>query len=385
MNLTKTFSVPMYGITAVLLLGCQLAALEPEPEASRSAEDPLNATYAIEGKGMTLQDGRWEKSIEPGSATKLRTEVFGAPAFGDLDGDGDEDVALFLVHDPGGSGTFYYVAAALNQDGRYQGTQAVLLGDRILPQDLEIRNNLILARYQDRKPQEPMSAEPRVETLLTLSLKGDRLSALEPLAAGEQVMEGWVTLGHEVRSFQGCAPGVEYWLAGESPALPEIKEEYRRARAAAKPYTPLFMLLAGSATKLPAGGFGADYPATFLASQLVAVRPAGSCLSDRIVVTAPLPGESIRSPLTIRGRARGTWFFEGDFPVVLQDRSGTVIARGFVKATGKWMTRAFVPFTGTLEFTKPKAFDRGLLVFKKDNPSDRKDLDAEMSFRVFLE
>jgi hypothetical protein len=45
---------------------------------------------------------------------------------------------LLITHDPGGSGTFYYVAAAINVNKRYQGTNAVLLGDRIAPMDIGI-------------------------------------------------------------------------------------------------------------------------------------------------------------------------------------------------------------------------------------------------------
>jgi len=67
-----------------------------------SAIDPLNATYGV--------DGRREVQAAPGAMTKIATFVFGKPVFGDLDGDGDDDAALFLVQQPGDNGTFYYVA-----------------------------------------------------------------------------------------------------------------------------------------------------------------------------------------------------------------------------------------------------------------------------------
>ena len=85
------------------------------------AADPLNASYRIEGQEIQLVNGRSEVEAAPGSATKIRTLVFGNPVYGDLDGDGVEDSALLLVHDPGGSGTFYYAAASLRVDGRVQG------------------------------------------------------------------------------------------------------------------------------------------------------------------------------------------------------------------------------------------------------------------------
>ena len=59
---------------------------------------------------------------------------------------------------------------------------------------------------------------------------------------------------------------------------------YKEALPDARPYTPLFMVLAGKIVETPRDGFGADYEAAFLATELVAVRPEGNCLSDSIVV-----------------------------------------------------------------------------------------------------
>ena len=94
-----------------------------------------------------------------------------------------------------------------------------------------------------------------------------------------------------------------------------------------------------------------------------------------IAVDTPTTGTIISSPLTLTGEAKGFWYFEATAPVELLDWSGTVIATGFVTATGDWMTVDFVPFTGTLSFVSPYApgdpiaWKQGSLVFKKDNPS----------------
>ncbi len=49
------------------------------------------------------------------------------------------------------------------------------------------------------------------------------------------------------------------------------------------------------------------------------------------------------------------------------------------------MTKNFVPFTETLSFLKPEQGERGALVFKKDNPSDRRELDDAMAIPVFFQ
>ena len=95
--------------------------------------------------------------------------------------------------------------------------------------------------------------------------------------------------------------------------------------------------------------------------------------ADLIVVNSPKEGELISSPLTVKGSARGTWYFEASFPGFLVDWDGKIIAQGVAQAKSDWMTADFVPFEVTLQFETPTPGDpsvnRGALILKKDNPS----------------
>ncbi len=91
--------------------------------------------------------------------------------------------------------------------------------------------------------------------------------------------------------------------------------------------------------------------------------------SEPVVLDEPDSGASITSPLTVRGRAKGTWFFEASFPVVLTDAAGVVIAQVPAQAQSDWMTPEFVPFEATLAFSSQPSGSRGFVVLKKDNPS----------------
>lgn len=95
----------------------------------------------------------------------------------------------------------------------------------------------------------------------------------------------------------------------------------------------------------------------------------GFIADDVIRVTAPTVGASVSSPLTVTGTARGTWYFEASFPVVLTDANGTIIAQKPAQAQGDWMTTEFVPFTVTLTFPHQTPGSHGTLILKKDNPS----------------
>ena len=149
-----------------------------------SAADPRNATYMVDGRQVSLNDGRCETEAAPGSASRIATVVFGKPVAGDLDGDGDEDAALFLMHSPGGSGTFYYVVVSINDGGGYRGTNAVLLGDRISPLQIGIRDGVVVVDYADRRPDDPMAAPPSVGKTKYLILHNGCLTEMMPHGEG---------------------------------------------------------------------------------------------------------------------------------------------------------------------------------------------------------
>jgi hypothetical protein len=348
------------------------------------ATDPLNATYIVEGQKIRLIDGRSETESAPGSAIKVITSVFGKPVYGNIDGGSGADAALILTYNPGGSGTFYYVAAALNVNGFYLGTRAILLGDRVAPQNVSVSNGVIVANYADRRRDEPMAASPSVGKSKYLVLERNVLKNKAPLTEGEEVLDGWVTIGHEVRSLVPCSQARALWLPGNSPALNEVVAAYRKALPGPMPYTPLFMTLSGKIAAPISDGFGADYEASFFTTQLVRVFPQGNCKSDLIYVDSPLPGSRVASPLRIRGHARGKWFFEGDFPVILSDANGKFIAQGYATAKNGWMTEMLVPFESVIKFKPPGSGSKGTLVLKKDNPTGRPEFDDALEIQVFF-
>lgn len=108
-------------------------------------------------------------------------------------------------------------------------------------------------------------------------------------------------------------------------------------------------------------------------------------LNDLIKLEQPLPDQRISSPVKIKGQARGNWFFEGDFPVILTDWDGKIIAQGYATAKSDWMTEEFVPFAASLEFTKPALYDRGSLILQKDNPSGLPENDQVLEITVYFE
>jgi hypothetical protein len=89
---------------------------------------------------------------------------------------------------------------------------------------------------------------------------------------------------------------------------------------------------------------------------------------DLITLDTPLPQGSVQSPLTLSGKARGSWYFEASFPVTLYDANHKLLAQVAAQAQGDWMTNEYVPFVATLTFNLPSTAT-GTLVLERDNPS----------------
>jgi len=127
-----------------------------------------DATYLINGKLAKLDNGVSVIDNDKYGLSQTVTLYFGEDVMGDLDGDGKPDVAFIVTQngkenakgDDNVGDTLYYAVAAIKTAKGYVGTNGVLLGDGIAPQDLEIKNGIITAIYKDRQIGDPMSAAP---------------------------------------------------------------------------------------------------------------------------------------------------------------------------------------------------------------------------------
>ena len=108
---------------------------------------------------------------------------------------------------------------------------------------------------------------------------------------------------------------------------------------------------------------------------------ADAVASADVVIDTPQSGDLVSSPLTVKGRARGFWFFEATLPVALKDQSGAALVRQAAQARGEWMTEDYVEFEVVLEFAAPSA-EAGELVIEKDNPSGLPANDASFAVPV---
>lgn len=158
--------VLILGAIALLIV---LAGPHQQAPVLQDTTSYLDSTYTVEGVPVALVHG------VATSTESVVTREFGGGALADINGDSKNDAALILVQSPGGSGTFYYAAAALGNGTGYTGTNAILLGDRIAPQTMQIKDGRMIVNYAERKPSEPMTTQPSVGVSRYFKIVGPNL------------------------------------------------------------------------------------------------------------------------------------------------------------------------------------------------------------------
>lgn len=137
---------------AVILMSVGIMWIDDKTPTRSVAFDPMHdGTFVIGGKSVTLKSG-YSEVANLGSSSKTITRYFGNDATGDINGDGRIDRAFLITQEMGGSGTFFYVVGLLDTPAGNVGTDGVLLGDRIAPQNTSIDSKgTVLVNYADRK------------------------------------------------------------------------------------------------------------------------------------------------------------------------------------------------------------------------------------------
>ena len=140
-----------------------------------------NAEYTVEGPASgkaKLVNGVYEEPIAKSSAKVVVTLQSGA-ATGDLEGNGIQDAAAVLTVQTGGTGTFYYLFAVLNDRGTPKPIASTKLGDRIKLNALTIQGGEIVVDMVTQGPKDSM-AKPTLAVISKYKLLGSQLVSTTP-------------------------------------------------------------------------------------------------------------------------------------------------------------------------------------------------------------
>ena len=140
-------------------------------------EQLKNAEYLSEwptGGKAKLTDGTFFEPYEPGAASGVRLTLSEHVAFGDLHVDEIPDAAVVLYVSGGGSGTFRYLAAVVNEGGQPRHVASAFLGDRVKVESLAIQDGEIVVQMIGHGPDDPLCC-PTQEVRRAFQLIGDTL------------------------------------------------------------------------------------------------------------------------------------------------------------------------------------------------------------------
>ena len=146
-------------------------------------EDLEELTLEIAGEVVQLDGG--SATISYGGASETVFTLQNRVVQGDLDGDGDEDFVAHIVEHSPGSGVFHLIVPVMDDAGRPVVGQTVGLGDRIVVDDITVKDGSIEVVIFDRAPDEPFTVITRrttLDVLLTRSAPLVRVVDIEPVA-----------------------------------------------------------------------------------------------------------------------------------------------------------------------------------------------------------
>jgi hypothetical protein len=90
-----------------------------------------------------------------------------------------------------------------------------------------------------------------------------------------------------------------------------------------------------------------------------------------ITVDQPQPEGEIEDPVTVTGKARGYWYNEGIFTVLIIDASGYTVGEGQAQADEKWTTTNFVNFTASVPIYSTPRAKTGVMRLKRTDQSGK--------------
>jgi len=137
-----------------------------------------NASYQLDlaaSGTVTLTNGEYREPVAADSASELVVTLTDQVATGTING--QYAVAAVLTADPGGSGTFYYLALFTAGDAGLVNVATTPLGDRVIVNSLNITQNTVVVDMVQAGPDDALCC-PTEHVMNVYELQGEELVLL---------------------------------------------------------------------------------------------------------------------------------------------------------------------------------------------------------------
>ena len=128
---------------------------------------------------LPMVDGSFTYAFIPGAASVERYLLHRGVAFGDLNSDQVEDAVVILMHVSAGTGTFYHLAAVLNEHGQPLPLAPVFLGHRIIIEQVDISTDEVALEFKAYGEEEPFGSTPTLQMKQRYRLHGETLELVD--------------------------------------------------------------------------------------------------------------------------------------------------------------------------------------------------------------
>ena len=178
-------------------------------------------TYSgIHDDDVTLTDGHWEGEpfVADGASRPAVGIIDDFMLVGDLDGDGTDEVVVFLWKSSGGSGTYIYLAVAGSRDGQQLNLATAPVGDRVQLRSGHINNGQIELDIVQQGPGDaaccPSQLARRYWRLDTAGLIESQADISGTLSIGELAGSEWVLVNLDLNKPLPASPRVTLDFTG---------------------------------------------------------------------------------------------------------------------------------------------------------------------------
>ena len=248
-------------VASLLMAGCS-GPDTPPVETAATPADVANASYAgLAGvpDTVTLTDGKWqgEPAVEGASSVPAAYLSEHLTTSGDLNGDGRPETVAVVVTTSGGSGSFFNLVVFSDTGRGLEQVALRRLGDRPRIRSLQINDGKLAMISIEHGENEPLCCPTqRVDREFTLADSALDVTS-EHLAGPLERHWGYLTWGHETRSFRTCGSDREAWAidAVARESLGDLHTEF-----ASEPYAPVFFDIEGRWVDTPDAAFAEDFP-----------------------------------------------------------------------------------------------------------------------------
>lgn len=264
-------------LASLALTGCN----EPEPQAvdamTTAPVDVANATYSgLAGipESVSLSQGKWEGEpvVEGGNSFPAAYLSKQLTTYGDMNGDGSLETAAIIVTTSGGTGSFFNLVVFSEIDSGLEQVANRFLGDRLRIRSLEIVDGSLRMVSIEHGTDDAMCCPTqRIDREFTLAGSGLELAS-ETLSGPLERAWGYLTWGHESRSFKTCSGDREGWVIDEvsRQSIADLYEEF-----ATEPYAPVFFDVEGRWVDTPDAALAEDFAAAFEITDIFRVEREG--------------------------------------------------------------------------------------------------------------